>query len=439
VAQPLLAVLALGLVLLYSEPGGIRSAKALLTSEDHCAECDASARTLLGGNPYPLQQRLDYLARMGVDRWHTAGIRGRGVTIAVLDSGFRGYRAQLGKALPEQVAMRSFRSDGNLEARDSQHGILCGEVLHALAPEAALLFANWDPDQPKQFLEALRWARHEGATIVSCSMIMPTWSDGEGNGPVHEVVANILGNGTAPGDLLCFASAGNTAQRHWSGPFQDRGGWHEWEAGEVQNLLTPWGEERVSVEMCWQGETDYEIHIHDAGNGERVAEVQAMGALERHSAIVRFSPRSGHSYQVSVRCLHGPGGDFHLVVLGGNLRYSRRHGSIPFPGDGAEVVAVGAVDVEGRRADYSSCGPNSRCPKPDLAAVVPFYSLWRDQPFSGTSAAAPQAAGLAALIWSRQPQWTAGQVRAALKNAARGLGPAEHDDEKGYGCLALPP
>ena len=79
--------------------------------------------------------------------------------VAILDSGFRGYRAHLGKALPDTVLVQSFRADSNLEAKDSQHGILCGEVVHALAPEANLLFANWDPDKPEQFLQAARWAR----------------------------------------------------------------------------------------------------------------------------------------------------------------------------------------------------------------------------------------------------------------------------------------
>ena len=53
----------------------------------------------------------------------------------------------LGKALPSTVAIHSFRSDHDLEAKDSQHGILCGEVIHTIAPDAELLFANWDTDR----------------------------------------------------------------------------------------------------------------------------------------------------------------------------------------------------------------------------------------------------------------------------------------------------
>src|SRR5262249_15379510 len=50
--------------------------------------------------PHPALQRIKHLARLGVDRWHSARHRGYGVKIAVLDSGFRGFRHHLGKALP---------------------------------------------------------------------------------------------------------------------------------------------------------------------------------------------------------------------------------------------------------------------------------------------------------------------------------------------------
>src|SRR4029077_4601873 len=140
------------------------------------------------------------LSQLGLDVWHKAGYRGKGTKVAVLDSGFRGYRDHLGKALPEHVLVRSFRADGNLEAKDSQHGILCGEVIHTLAPEAELLFANWEADDGDAFLEAVQWAHDRGGLVISCSVIMPSWRDGEGGGPAHERLARILGPGTGRDD-----------------------------------------------------------------------------------------------------------------------------------------------------------------------------------------------------------------------------------------------
>lgn len=389
--------------------------------------------------PHPESQRTRLLARLGVDRWHAAGYRGHGIKIAVLDSGFRGYRTHLGGALPARVVARSFRGDHNLEAKNSQHGILCAEVLHALAPDAELLLANWEPEHPEQFLDAVRWARQQGARVLSCSLIMPSWSDGEGGGPMHKQLTRLLGPGSGPDDMLCFASAGNTAQRHWYGPFQaGSDSCHEWDKGHIDNVLTPWETEQISVEMCWQPGADYDLAVLDDFTGQDVGWSRARPGQDRCAAVVRFVPRPYHKYDVRVRFADGRPGAFHLVTLGGGLGYVTAHGSIAFPADGAEVIAVGAVDSQGRRAGYSSCGPNSRRPKPDLVAVVPFPSLWRPRPFTGTSAAAPQAAGLAALCLCRHPEWTSERVRSALQAAAEDLGKPGHDCETGYGLVHLP-
>jgi subtilisin family serine protease len=407
-------------------------------AEEATPDCGPTADILASSQP-----RAQILARMGVELWHRLGYRGRGVKIAVLDSGFRGYRDHLGGALPARVTVRSFRTDGNLEARNSQHGILCGEVLHALAPEAEMLFANWDPDRPDQFLEAARWARRQGARVISCSLIMPSWSDGEGGGPVNEALDRILGRGQAAGDVLFFASAGNIAQRHWAGTFRASAeGWHEWRPGRSANELTPWGHERVSVEMCWQPGAEYELVVLDTLTGEEMG--RALGRPKRRNrrrrtcAVIRFLPQTYHTYEVRARLLEGKPGKFHLVALGGILAIARARGSIPCPADGPAVIAVGAVDRNGRRVCYSSCGPNSCRPKPDFVAAVPFPSAWRLQPFTGTSAAAPQAAALAALWWSRHPDWSAAAVRTAMQKAALDLGPTGHDYETGYGLIRLP-
>jgi hypothetical protein len=355
------------------------------------------------------------LDRMGVSAWHADGWRGQGVKVAVLDSGFRGYRDHLGKALPDQVKVKSFRADGDLEAKDSRHGILCGEVVHAVAPEAELLFANWDADSPKAFLDAVRWAKREGAKVMTCSLIEPTWSDGEGGGDVHQALSDILGD-----DVLFFACAGNTALRHWSGAFHDGGdGWHRWAEGATGDGVWGNGTEPPSVEMCWSGSARYELVVWDTTADREVGRGAAIIGDGRRSAAVRFEPQSRHEYSARVRLLSGKPGTFHLVVLNGGLERATPRGSIPFPGDGAEVVAVAAVDEEGRREPYSSCGPNGTKAKPDLAAVVPFPSVWRERPFSGTSAAAPQAAGLAALIGSRRSELTASKLRDLLDKSGR--------------------
>jgi hypothetical protein len=379
---------------------------------------------------------------MGVRAWHSRGWRGRGLKVAVLDSGFHGYRTHLGAALPPTVKIRSFRFDGDLEAKDSQHGILCAEVIHALAPEADILLANWEPEHPKQFLAAVRWARQEGAQIISCSIIMPTWSDCEGHGRIHDELTRLLGPGDRPGDTLFVASAGNTAQRHWSGPFREGGeGFHVWgptEGASTENAIRPWGNERVSVELCCPARADYEVLVTDALTRRLVGRTRSADGGGAGSAVVAFAPEPGHNYCVRVRQVRKAPGGFHLVVLGGSLRHAHSSSSIPFPGDGHEVLAVGAVDQTGRRLSYSSCGSKQGGTKPEFVATVPFPSSWRAKPFAGTSAAAPQVAALAALVWSRHTDWSPRQLRDALTKAARPCPRNSAPWETGHGLIRLP-
>jgi subtilisin family serine protease len=403
----------------------------------------AATQTIVAGNEEASEsyevaaqaQRVKLLEKVGVEAWHARGLRGKGVKVAILDSGFRGYRDYLGKTLPAKITVKSFRSDGNLEAKDSQHGILCGEVIHSLAPDADLLFANWESDTPEKFLEAVRWAKKEGAKVISCSMIMPAWGDGEGGGPIHAELTRILGS-----DMLCVASAGNTAKRHWYGAFQpDANGCHEWRGGCPDNYIAPSGEERVSVELTWKAGPNYVVVVYDDDGGAEVARSKNELSDVQCSAAARFKPAKGHTYRIRVQRLSGEAGNFHCVCLGGNLGFVDARGSVCFPADGTEVLAVGAVDGDGKRLAYSSCGGDS-APKPEVVAPVPFPSLFRERPFAGTSAAAPQAAALAALWYSRNPSWGADKVRSALCTSARCLGTMgmAHNVETGYGLIQLP-
>ncbi len=308
-----------------------------------------------------------------------------------------------------------------------------------------MLLANWEPDDPDSFLEAVRWAKAQGARIVSCSLIMPNWSDGEGGGQVHNSLAQLLGSGHDPQHMLFFASAGNTALRHWTGLFHaNASGLHEWAPGRTINILRPWGPERVAVEMYGRTNLSCELQVFEESTGNLVGKtaLQANGATSWGQAVVRFDPRPGQDYFVRVQCsssMSEPCTDkFHLVILGGNLEDFTPAGSIPFPADGAHIVAVGAVDQARKRLDYSSCGPNSNRPKPDFVGMVPFPSNCRLRPFAGTSAAAPQGAALAALCWSRSLRDTPEQIRSTLQHSAVDLYSPGHDCETGYGLLRLP-
>ena len=376
-------------------------------------------------------QSYEALKIPGVQSIHERGVQGKGMRVAVLDSGFRGYREHSGKNLPLQLEVRSFREDGDLEAKSSLHGLLCAEIVHRVAPEAELLLANWEPDSPKHFLKAVQWAKDQGAKIISCSMVMPGWSDGRGHGSVHEELQVILGNTNDPKSVLFIAAVGNLAQRHWQGDFHDDGrGFHEWKRGKSEQELVPWGGAAISVEISSASPEEYRLHIEDRPEGIEVGKRFPLPAKGIHGHALRFLPEVGHHYRLRVERLQEKTEPFRLIVLGASLEVATRSGSVVFPADGENVLGVGAVDEKGNRLAYSGCGSLNN--KPDCVASVPFPTRI-EAGFSGTSAATPQVAGLAALYWSLEKDPNPEKIRSRILRSCQDLGEVGVDCETGHG------
>jgi subtilisin family serine protease len=104
-------------------------------------------------------------------------------------------------------------------------------------------------------------------------------------------------------------------------------------------------------------------------------------------------------------------------------------------GQGGLGLAVGATTMDGRRAGFSNTGTylSLAAPGENVFAVESADSDWpRAQPpwsspgyygwASGTSFAAPEVAGAAALVWGANPGLTARQVAQVLKQSASGNG-----------------
>lgn len=85
-----------------------------------------------------------------------------------------------------------------------------------------------------------------------------------------------------------------------------------------------------------------------------------------------------------------------------------------FPGEYPEVIAVAALDQRDRRATFSNFGTK-------ISVSAPGVNIWSTMPndtfgfLDGTSMAAPHAAGVAALIWSRHRELGSDSVRAILE------------------------
>ena len=111
------------------------------------------------------------------------------------------------------------------------------------------------------------------------------------------------------------------------------------------------------------------------------------------------------------------------VIAADNQFDQYGYGSISSPANAPAAITVGATTLSGGIADFSSGGPTpvSLRLKPDVAApgVSITSSLPANQggPFgllSGTSMAAPQVSGAAALLKQRHPGWSVQQLKSAL-------------------------
>jgi subtilisin family serine protease len=98
------------------------------------------------------------------------------------------------------------------------------------------------------------------------------------------------------------------------------------------------------------------------------------------------------------------------------------------------VVAVGAVDGTGQHASFSNTGSYVMFSAPGVNITSTFLA-GQYAALSGTSMASPHVAGLAGLIWSAHPAYTADQVIAAMQAGAVDLGAPGRDPVYGYGLI----
>ena len=112
-----------------------------------------------------------------------------------------------------------------------------------------------------------------------------------------------------------------------------------------------------------------------------------------------------------------------------------RHGNANYPAAYPETIAVSAL-WEGGLFDssYSNYGQ-------EIELSAPGTHVFSTEPGgvyevrSGTSMAAPNVSGVAALVIARNPDYSPAQVRAALRDTARQKGALGHDAYYGYGIV----
>ncbi len=138
---------------------------------------------------------------------------------------------------------------------------------------------------------------------------------------------------------------------------------------------------------------------------------------------------------------YGRGGKGCVVVCAaGNER-----SSVAYPANLGNTLAVGSEYPLGGIWHYSNTGPELDIVAPSGYGIISTWSIdrmgdkgdWSGNygQFGGTSAAAPQVSGVAALILSINPNLTEEEVRCRITTTAKDLGSPGRDNTFGYGRL----
>ncbi len=359
---------------------------------------------------------------------------------------------------------------------DTGEGTAMLEIVHDLAPDAQLYFATATSGQVA-FAQNILNLYSNG-----CNVIL----DDEGyfsESPFQDGIIAQAVNTVTAGGVLYFSSAGNSGNLDsgtagvWEGDFADGGVVGFPEFGHIHsfgsadyNSVSPGGSSR-RVDLFWSdplgaSSNDYDVFLLDATGATVLYSSMSRqnGTQDPYESI----STNNVGWRVVIVRYSGAGRFLHLDAGRGRLGVATA-GVTKGHSAATNAYSVGAVDIataypnpftgsfanpvetfssDGPRhvffnadgtaitpGNYSSSGGAFR-QKPDLAAADGVStSLSMFQPFYGTSAAAPHAAAIAALLKSRDPSLTPAQVRAILTSTALDIMAAGVDRNSGFGIV----
>jgi hypothetical protein len=456
----------------------------------------ALARQGVGTNVGTRQSEGDFTHKADVARsaW---GIDGTGVKIGVLSDGVRNLATAqaTGDLGPVTVVGPAAPCNTN-DSCDEGTAML--EIVHDIAPGAQLFFASAFSGLP-QFADNIRTLRNTyNCDIIVDDVfyfVESPFQDGQAtnvvspnnSGAIAQAVKDVAASGA-----LYFSSAGNAGNLDagtsgtWEGDFADGGAVtfpvpgrvHSFGGGQNYNVLT--GSGLGVINLYWSdplgaSTNDYDLFLLDstgtsvlrASTGfqdgtapqDPYEQVSTSGQFATGSriVIVKFSGSArflhlgtgrGRLSIATTGETHGHSSTSAANSFGVAATPARSPGPSPNPFNSANTVETFSSDGPRRiffNADGSAITPGNVSStggtvlnKPDLTAadrVSVTGAGGFPTVFSGTSAAAPHAAAIAALIKSADLTLTATQVRTALLNSAIDIHALGVDRNSGVGIV----
>jgi hypothetical protein len=405
------------------------------------------------------------------------GVSGAGVKIGVLSDSIDNMAESIASGeLPADVTVLPGQSGvpGNGE------GTAMLEIVHDLAPGAKLYFAT-ATISPESFADNIRALRAEGCEIIVDDVI---WSN---ESPFHDDLISTAVEEVVADGALYFSAAGNDGNFNdgtssvWEGDFKNSrmtlpslpgGTLHDFGDGVIANRVER--DSRFILGLWWSdplgaSDNDYDLFIMDptlttvldastivqdgdddpyevtfgALEGERVLIFKADGAKKRALHVNNFGGEFGigtsgatHGHAAAAGAF-GVGAIYVAYANGGSFTGGPTNPVESYSSDGPRRVffkSNGTPFTPGKLLFADNGGEVRK--KPDLtAADVVATSLPLFRPFSGTSAAAPHAAAIAALLKSARPRLDPNRIRQALTRSALDIEAVGIDRDSGAGIV----
>ncbi len=203
----------------------------------------------------------------------------------------------------------------------------------------------------------------------------------------------------------------------------------------VAGIIAASGEDGTGVAgMAWRIRI-LPVKVLDAQGSGYYSDIIAgiRYAADQGAAVINLSLSGGASSAILQEAVdYARSRGSLLVAAAGNDALD----SLGYPAACRGVTSVGAVDENDVSATFSNRGEGLDLVAPGLD----IYSDYKGKGFasmSGTSMAAPQVAGAAALLLSLYPNWGIDQVEQRLYSTARDLGKSGYDLDTGWGLLQV--
>ena len=366
------------------------------------------------------------------------------------------------------------------------------EIVHDLAPGAALYFATAFSGHAG-FAANIRGLRDAGCSVIIDDVSYADESPFQ-DGDIAQAVQDVANSG-----VLYFSSAGNSGNLAnntssvWEGDFADSGlilsvngnpvgKAHTFGSSIYNNIQTGGSQRRLNLfwsDALEHSGNDYDVYVTNAAGTSLVSLSTNTqdGDDDPYEFIASVNPND----RILLVASNNPQPRYlHLNVGRGRLQYAT-NGRITGHSGTAGMFSVAAVDVHTTSASnpfvpapfaggsanpveaFSSEGPRRMfydmngsevtpgnilasggtvLNKPDIAAadgVVTSFPLNGGlNPFYGTSAAAPHAGAIAALLKSYNPSASATQIGAALRGSVLDIMSLGWDTTSGAGIVMAP-